>query len=119
MASRVLSFLFFSSVALFAGVPGMAAGQTPRLSETPPPSSAAPAAQPNRHPLKGVILDRLADRMALLVKHEEIPGVMKAMTMVLKVDAATFAAAREGQAIVGQLVRKNDGWWLEDVSPGE
>ena len=41
------------------------------------------------HPLKGVVLDVLADKSALLVKHEEIPGVMKAMTMLLKVDAAT------------------------------
>lgn len=78
---------------------------------------AAPAKAPARHPLKGVVLDIRADRSALIVKHEEIPGVMRAMTMLLKVDAATLAAARKDQAITGLLVRKPDGWWLEEVKP--
>ncbi len=69
------------------------------------------------HPLKGVIIDILADRSALLVQHEEIPGVMKAMTMLLKVDADTLKSAQKGQAITATLVRKTDGWWLENVTP--
>lgn len=70
------------------------------------------------HPLKGVVIDVLADKSALLVKHEEIPGIMKAMTMLLQVDAATFKspAATKGAAITGLLVRKTDGWWLEEVA---
>lgn len=70
-----------------------------------------------RHPLKGVVVEVLADKSALLVKHEEIPGVMKAMTMLLKVDAGTLTspAATKGTAITGLLVRKTDGWWLEKV----
>jgi hypothetical protein len=69
------------------------------------------------HPLKGVVVDVLADKSALLVKHEEVPGVMKAMTMLLKVDAETLKspAATKGAAITGLLVRKADGWWLEDI----
>lgn len=76
---------------------------------------------PKRHPLKGVVVDVLADKSALLVKHEEIPGVMKAMTMLLKVDAATLksAAATKGAAITGLLVRKADGWWLEEAKAAE
>lgn len=70
-----------------------------------------------RYPLKGVIVDLLADQTALLVKHEEIPGYMKPMTMLFKVDAATFKAAAKGQAITGTLVQKPDGFWLEDVKP--
>ena len=70
-----------------------------------------------RHPLKGVIVDILAGRSALLVKHEEIPGYMKAMTMLLKVDAATLQAAAKGQAITGTLVEREDGFWLEAVKP--
>jgi len=69
------------------------------------------------HPLKGVVIDILADRSALLVQHEEIPGVMKAMTMLLKVDADTLKSAQKGQAITATLVRKDDGWWLENVTP--
>jgi hypothetical protein len=72
-----------------------------------------------RHPLKGVIVDILAERLALLVKHEEIPGYMKAMTMLLKVDVATLQAAVKGQTITGTLVERADGFWLEAVKPAK
>ncbi len=78
-------------------------------------SDTAPA--PVGHPLRGVIKKILPEKQALLVQHEEIPGVMRAMTMLLKVDAATLAAAKENQAITATLVRLDDGWWLRDVSP--
>lgn len=73
------------------------------------------------HPLKGVVVKVVVERSALLVKHEEIPGVMKAMTMLLKVDAATLAsaAAKPDTAITGTLVKKADGWWLLDVTPAK
>ncbi len=84
-------------------------------------AAAAPVAvsekdAPARHPLKGVVVDVLADKSALLVKHEEIPGVMKAMTMLLKVDEAALKAFKKGDAITGQLTGKPDGWWLEAVA---
>lgn len=72
-----------------------------------------------RYPLKGVIVDRLADQSAFLVKHEEIPGFMPAMTMLFKVDAATFKAAGKGQTITAVLVQKDDGFWLKDVKPAK
>ena len=78
----------------------------------------APAA-PRGHPLKGVIVAVVAEKSALLVKHEEIPDVMDAMTMLLKVDAATLAAAKKDQAITARLVKKADGWWLQDVKIAE
>jgi len=103
------------------GLLGAAAGadaKAPVTSEAKPPAAeAAPAKAPARHPLRGVVLEIRADRSALIVKHEEIPGVMRAMTMLLKVDAATLAAAKKDQAITGLLVRKPDGWWLEEVKP--
>ncbi len=68
-----------------------------------------------RHPLKGVVVNVVTDRSALLVKHEEIPGVMKAMTMMLKVDAAALTTVKKDEAVTGLLVRKADGWWLEEV----
>lgn len=76
---------------------------------------AAKGDAPARHPLKGVVVEVMADHSALLVKHEEIPGVMKAMTMMLKVDEAGLKAVTKGSAVTGMLVRKADGWWLEDV----
>lgn len=81
------------------------------------PVAVASADAPKRHPLKGVVVSVVAEKSALLVKHEEIPGVMKAMTMLLKVDAETLKspAATKDAAITGLLVRKADGWWLEEV----
>ncbi len=76
-------------------------------------------ATPVRHPLKGVIVDVRPDQSALLVKHEEIPGVMKAMTMLLKVDAATLAQARKNQAITAQLEQRDGDFWLVDLKPAE
>jgi Cu/Ag efflux protein CusF len=68
-----------------------------------------------RHPLKGVIAAVDAGKSALMVKHEEIPGVMRAMTMQFKVDAATLKSARKGQAITGLMSRQGSDWVLEEV----
>lgn len=78
--------------------------------------AAAPAA-PVGHPLKGVIVGILPEKSALLVAHEEIPGVMRAMTMLLKVNPTDLAAAQKDAAITATLVKKSDGWWLENLSP--
>lgn len=80
------------------------------------PMSTDKAELPARHPIKGVIVSVRTDKQALLVKHEEIPGVMRAMTMLLKTDAATLQRVTKGQKITGLLVRKNDGWWIESVT---
>lgn len=68
-----------------------------------------------RHPLRGLITNVYPDRSALLVKHEEIPGVMRAMTMLFKVDAATLKAAQKGQTITGLMSRQGTDWVLENV----
>jgi Cu/Ag efflux protein CusF len=82
------------------------------------PTCLAPAQPASAgHPLRGIIVDVLPARQALLVHHEEIPGVMREMTMLLKVDAPTLAAAKKGAAITATLLRKTDGWWLENVAP--
>lgn len=87
----------------------------------PAPSSPAPAAAATApaagHPLRGVIVDVRPAASALLVKHEDIPGVMPGMTMLFKVDDATLRAAAKGQAITATLVEKSDGFWLRDVKP--
>lgn len=80
--------------------------------------SAPPAAQkaPASHPLKGVVVEVRRDRQALLVKHEEVPGVMRAMTMMLKVEPAVLDRVKAGDAIKAQLSRREDGWWLHQVT---
>lgn len=76
---------------------------------------AVPAEQPKAHPVKGVIMGVMTDRTALLVKHEEVPGVMRAMTMMFKVEPAVLAQVKRGDAIRAKMQRRTDGWWLLDV----
>jgi Cu/Ag efflux protein CusF len=84
---------------------------------TPPAKAPAEAEKPAEgHPLKGVIVDIMPERNALLVKHEEIPGVMRAMTMLLTVNDAGLKAAVKDAPVTGLLVRRGTVWWLDDVA---
>lgn len=65
--------------------------------------------------LWGVVISVLPEKGGLLIKHEEIPGVMKAMTMLLKVDEATLKVAKSNQVVKGRLVRQENVWWLKDA----
>lgn len=76
---------------------------------------AVPAEQPQAHPVKGVIMGVMTDKTALLVKHEEVPGVMRAMTMMFKVEPAVLEKVKRGDAIQARMQRRADGWWLIDV----
>jgi Cu/Ag efflux protein CusF len=103
-----------------APAPSAAAPESADLKLKLPPSTArngGDTGAPAGHPLKGVVVEILTAKSALLVKHDEIPGVMSAMTMLLKVDAPTLAAAKKGQSITATLIKKTDGWWLETVTP--
>jgi Copper binding periplasmic protein CusF. len=100
----------------FAAADCCSVATAPRA-ETKPAASESEA--PVGHPLRGVVLAVMPEKSALLVKHEEIPGVMRAMTMLLKVDASTLAAAKKDRAITATLVKKADGWWLENVRPAD
>jgi Cu/Ag efflux protein CusF len=71
---------------------------------------------PRKHPLKGIVTDLLPADSALMVKHEEIPGVMKAMTMMLTVDPAVLSRVKKNDAITALLYRDAEGIWrLDDV----
>ncbi|MBL9213934.1 MAG: copper-binding protein [Opitutaceae bacterium] len=79
-------------------------------------ASRADEAPAKSHPLKGVVVSVLADQQALLVKHEEIPGVMRAMTMMFQVEPAVLERVKAGDAIKGLMSRSADGrWWLHAV----
>jgi len=80
-------------------------------------ADATPA--PQLHPLKGVVVEVLAEKSALVVKHEDIPGVMRAMTMMFRVDAEVLARVKKGDAITAQLGRDAEKkWFLRDVKVG-
>ena len=80
-------------------------------------SAAAADTAVKRHPLRGVIIAVDAEKSALRVKHEAIPGVMGAMTMQFKVDAAALKTAKVGDAITGLMSRQGNAWVLEDIKP--
>ncbi len=67
------------------------------------------------HPLRGKIIDVLSAKSALLIKHEEIPGFMPAMTMLFKVDVATLKMAVKGHSITGRLVQRGEDYWLDEM----
>jgi Cu/Ag efflux protein CusF len=77
--------------------------------------SAKAQAETPCHPLKGVIVEVQSTASALLVKHEDIPGFMPAMTMLFRVDAATLAAVKPGDVITARLVPRAGEFRLEDV----
>lgn len=71
--------------------------------------------EPKTHPLKGVVMGLMPEKTALLVKHEEVPGVMRAMTMMFKVEPAVLEKVKQGDPIKARMSRRPDGWWLTEV----
>jgi len=78
-------------------------------------SAAETIAEPKTHPVKGVVMGLMPEKTALLVKHEEVPGVMRAMTMLFKVDPAVLEKVKRGDPITALMSRRADGWWLTEV----
>lgn len=120
MKSRLLPILRFALVlgpcALVLSPAALSAAEKSAAPTAPTASAEAPAA-PKRHALRGVITSVLADKSAFMVKHEEIPGVMRAMTMMFKVDATALKTFKAGDAITGLMSRQAAGWVLEEVKP--
>ncbi len=67
------------------------------------------------HPLRGVVTKVQPESSSLMVKHEAIPGVMRAMTMLFKVDAEVVGRIKLGETITAKMSRVNDEWRLDDV----
>lgn len=66
--------------------------------------------------IRGVVESVLTERHALLVKHEEIPGFMRAMTMMFQVDPALLPKIKPGDNITAVMKRAQPrGWLLENV----
>lgn len=83
-----------------------------------PASAAAVAvastAEPG-HPLRGVVVDLLPAQSALMVKHEDIPGFMRAMTMAFKVEPEVLSRAVKGQAVEAVAFKRGGEFWLREV----
>lgn len=72
------------------------------------------------HPLTGEVVSVDAARNVLIVRHDDIPGFMPAMTMEFIVSAGDIAVAKPGQKIRGRLVQSDKGEWrLEQIWPAD
>jgi Cu/Ag efflux protein CusF len=67
------------------------------------------------HALKGVVTKVLEDRHLVMIKHEEIPGVMKAMTMAFSVPDDVWPQLKPGVALTGRMHKGEKSWKLTDV----
>jgi protein SCO1 len=84
------------------------------------PAANKAAATPGSYPLVGEIISVDAAQKVLVVKHNEIPGYMRAMIMDFIVSAADAAAAKPGQRIRAELIPVKDGGFrLEKIWPDD
>jgi protein SCO1/2 len=82
--------------------------------------TAAEPEKPKSYPLTGEVISADAERNVLIVRHDEIPGFMPAMTMEFIVSPGDVAVAKPGQKIRGQLLQSDKGdWRLEQIWPAE
>ncbi len=70
-----------------------------------------------RYPLRGVVLEIHKEKRELRVKHEDIPGYMKSMTMNFPVrDDAALATLAAGDEITADLnVAAPGEYWLSNI----
>jgi len=83
-------------------------------------TSPDPGGEPSekRYPLTGEIVSANKERQTLLVHHDEVKGLMPAMTMEFSVSPGDLENAREGQRIRAELVESPGGeFTLEKIWP--
>jgi hypothetical protein len=66
-------------------------------------------------PMKGRIVSVVKERGSLIVQHNEIPGVMRAMTMELQADPDVLAAAAPNRELLARIERRGKSWWIFGV----
>jgi len=80
-------------------------------------SSKAESQAVKKYELRGTVVEVRKNQRILKVKHEEIPGYMRAMTMDFPVrDEAALAALAPGDRITAQLNVAGPGdYWLGNI----
>ncbi|MFT3828162.1 MAG: copper-binding protein [Opitutaceae bacterium] len=68
-----------------------------------------------RCPLRGSIIAIDPEGNRLHLRYDEIPGVLPGGVQDFRVSPETIAAARLGNRITAELVRRPDGYWVENV----
>jgi protein SCO1/2 len=72
------------------------------------------------YPLTGEVVSVDASRQVFVVRHDEIKGLMPAMTMEFKVSSGDAAVIKAGQKIRATLLPQDKGdWRLEQIWPAD
>lgn len=79
------------------------------------PCVSCPPAEERGSALHGYIQSIDTQSGQAKVKHDDIPGVMPAMTMKFRVAAAELTELKPGAEVFGRIERREDGWWLFDL----
>ncbi|MBS0664060.1 MAG: SCO family protein [Verrucomicrobia bacterium] len=86
--------------------------------EAAPAAAAAPAEK--RYPMTGEVVSADPARKVLIVQHNEVKGLMPAMTMEFAVSEADVAAFKPGQRIRAEMIPSDQGnWRLEHIWPDD
>lgn len=91
---------------------------SPAAETTPDPAPRSVAAAPNtatRYPIRGSVVEVQTAQSTLVVKHEDIPGFMPAMTMPFRAPADILPVLAPGTAITARLYQAGDDWCLEHI----
>lgn len=68
--------------------------------------------------VRGVVRELKADGRTVIIRHEEIPGYMEAMTMPFKVrDTNVLDGVRAGAEVTFRLNLTDDASWIDQVRP--
>jgi Cu/Ag efflux protein CusF len=71
-----------------------------------------------KYPMRGEVLRLRPENRVAVIRHEDIEGWMKAMTMDFPVpDAAEYAKLKEGMTIRATVLRNDLNYWLTDIQP--
>lgn len=102
------SALLLAILALVPLLPGCG----PQTGQPAVAAGSATTETPREYPVTGVVRRVEPERRSVVVKHEEIPGFMPAMTMPFDVkDAKELSGLKAGDRIAFRmLVTTNDGW---------
>ena len=107
MSKNLLVLLISGSLALAA-----CSCKQKEITAAPTTPSSSGATNPRTFQVKGVVREILPEKKKIKITHEEIPGYMEAMTMMLDVkDAKELNGLQAGDSLsFRMLVTEDDGW---------
>jgi len=123
-SSFVLTALVLCAAVLWTGCnppqPEAAKSESPAktvaaATNAEPAKSPAPGTT-NIYEVKGVVTEIRPNGTTAIIRHEEIPGYMKAMTMPLSVkEASDLAGVKAGDTITFRMLVTEDDGWIDQV----